>query len=107
MKGKLIMDTMKHKFNKIWMKFYKKDYFELRKEIKNQLLYAKKNNIKVSISQIKNYIKNERNKCFDFIQKRLILMAKGEKIPQREKFSHYCFKYFLSDYRENKINMKG
>ena len=79
-------------FNKIYAKYFKKDYFSDKQYIKKRLLDAKELNIKVCYKEVKNYLKNNKQKVWIMILKRIEERKQGKHFPLREKFTHSIFK---------------
>jgi len=87
------MSTFNIAFNILYKEYHKKDYFGNKKVLRDKLSYAKKNNIKVRYSDVKNYLLHEKKKCYDFMIKRLNKYVNtGKHYPKREKFTHALFK---------------
>ena len=79
-------------FNKIYARYFKKDYFSIKAVIKNKLKYAKENNINVKLSDIKEYLKREKQKAYNMIIERIEEKKQGKHFPLREKFTYSIFK---------------
>jgi len=89
----------KQLFNKVYAKYSKKDYFGNKAIIKSKIAYAKQYNqnigkeqIVIRISDIKAFLKNEKEKAYNFMLKRIEERKQGKHFPLREKFSHEIFK---------------
>lgn len=90
-------ELSKEVFKPIYQKYYNKDYFGIRECLKNKLRYAKENNIKVKISDVKQYLKGEKAKCFIMLNKRISEYVNEKKqYPKREKLTWEVF---------NKLNL--
>lgn len=92
------MDNIKQVFNETFKKYYKKDYFGTKQIIKSRLEYAKqfnanigKQQIVIKISDIKKFLKSDKEKCFNMILKRIEEKKEGKHFPKREKFTWEIF----------------
>jgi len=80
-------------FNKAWKKYYKKDYFSLRECLRYKLQWARDEKIKYSISDIKNYLKNEKEKTRLAINEKIIEIINGKHYAKNgSEFSYYIIK---------------
>ena len=93
------MDNTRKVFNKVFAKYQRKDYFSDKALIKSKLEYAKQynanigqENIKISYSDIKNFLKTQKEKCYNMILQRIKEKKQDKHFPQREKFTHAIFK---------------
>lgn len=83
-------------FEKTWKKYFKKGYFGIRNFLKSQLKLSNYHNKKVSISEIKQYIRKEKEKSRKFQLNRLEKYVKeGKKYPNREKFTNLINKRYI------------
>lgn len=82
-------------FNKVYAKYFKKDYWLTKKIIQDKLLYAKENNIAVKLIEVKQYLRREKEKCFTMMVERIKVVNDGgiKQYPAyREKFTHAIIK---------------
>lgn len=85
------MDNFKGIFDAVYKKYYAKDYFSTRQITRGQLTYAKNNNIGISISQVKEFLRNEKQKVFNMMVKRIQEKKEGKIFPKREVFTWAIF----------------
>lgn len=93
------MDNIRQVFNSVFAKYQRKDYFSDKALIKSKLEYARqfnlnsgKENIVIKYSDIKNFLKSQKSKCYTMILKRIEERKQGKHFPQREKFTNEIFK---------------
>jgi hypothetical protein len=91
-RGRNNMENFEKIFNDTYKKYYAKDYFSTREITRNQLNYAKINNIGIQISEVKAFLKNEKQKAYNMMLKRIEEKKQGKIFPKREAFTWAIFK---------------
>lgn len=93
------MDNIRQGFNNVFAKYQRKDYFSDKALIKSKLEYARQfnlnswnENIVIKYSDIKNFLKRQKEKCYTMILKRIEERKQGKHFPQREKFTNEILK---------------
>jgi len=83
--GRYAMD--KKVFNKVYAKYFKKDYFTEKYSIRLRCKYLSENGYNISLTEIKNYLKTQKEKCFNMMIERIADYKAGKFYPQSEKFT--------------------
>jgi len=78
-------------FNEVYKKYNKKDYFNIRECLRYKFKWAKENNIHYKYSDIKTYLKNEKQKAYNMMLKRIEEKKQGQHFPKREAFTWAIF----------------
>lgn len=91
-------NNLRQVFNKVYAKYQRKDYFSDKALIKSKLEYVRqfnlnlgKENIVIKYSDIKNFLKSQKQKAYNMILKRIEERKQGKHFPQREKFTLEIF----------------
>ena len=76
-------------FNKVYVRFFKKDYFSEKQYLRQRITEAKilQPDIKIPLGYIKVYLKKQKAQCYDLAVKRLKEYAQGVEYPKREAFT--------------------
>jgi hypothetical protein len=88
------MDNIKQVFNSVFAKYQRKDYFSDKEYIRRRIADNAENNLGfvVKYSEIKNFLKGQKQKAYTMILKRIEERKQGKHFPQREKFTNEIFK---------------
>lgn len=80
-------------FCKVYAKYAKKDYFMNKHFIRNRIAEFEilKPELKVTLSEVKKYLKVQKAKSWKFAQERFNSMVAGEWVAKSEKFSWELF----------------
>lgn len=76
-------------FNKVYAKYFKKDYWCTKETIKRRIeeyLYYNPNK-KINIFGFKKWLKKEKEECYKMMIERIEEYKKGKKYPKRESFT--------------------
>lgn len=88
------MDNIRQVFNSVFAKYQRKDYFLDKQYIRTRIADNVENNLGfvVTYSEIKNYLKIQKQKAYKMILERIEERKQGKHFPQREKFTNEIFK---------------
>jgi hypothetical protein len=75
-------------FNRIYAKYFKKDYFSEKEYIRNRIKEAKQlGNYIIKFSEVKKYLRSQKEKAFTCIDTRINEYNQGKTYPKRERFT--------------------